>query len=82
MSGADNVRVKVNPEACMGIGQCEMLEPDVFIVDDEGMAHVVEGSVVTNERALELIDRCPSGAISIDGNSADDSAGDASDAAG
>ncbi len=59
------VRVQVNAEQCMGIGQCEMLEPDVFELDDDGIAHVAEGATVTEERAQELIARCPSGAITI-----------------
>lgn len=59
------VEVKVAGDVCMGIGQCEMLEPDVFEMDDDGIAQVVQGAVVPRKRALELIDRCPSGAITI-----------------
>ncbi len=61
-----NVGLKVDAEVCMGIGQCEMLEPEVFELDDLGIAQVHAGSVVSHARALELIDRCPSGAITID----------------
>lgn len=63
MSADDAVRVQVNAEMCMGIGQCEMLEPEVFELDDEGMAKVVDGATLSPERAREAIDRCPSGAI-------------------
>lgn len=63
--GDDRVRVQVNADMCMGIGQCEMLEPEVFELDDEGMAQVVEGATLSPERAREAIDRCPSGAITI-----------------
>lgn len=66
MADPTSVRLAVDPERCIGAGQCEMLEPDTFYVDDDSaVASVTGAGLLTSERAAVLIDRCPSGAISI-----------------
>ena len=56
----------VDEDRCIGIGQCELLEPDVFrLGDEDAISRVVDGVDLARSRALELVDRCPSGAISI-----------------
>jgi len=63
---ADLVKVTVDTETCVGAGQCEMLEPDVFLVDDdEGISSVIGEGVLPRERAATVIYRCPGQAISI-----------------
>jgi ferredoxin len=63
---ADSVFVVVDAETCIGVGQCEMLEPDVFGLDeDTDIAVVIGEGSLARSRALTVIDRCPSGAISI-----------------
>ncbi len=62
----DVVRMQVNPETCIAGGQCELLAPDVFEIDDDEVIAVVQGDGRLDRKvALEVIDRCPSGAISI-----------------
>ncbi|MEZ5378056.1 MAG: ferredoxin [Acidimicrobiales bacterium] len=61
----DAVRVRVDDTVCVGIGQCEMLEPDVFFINDDAISTVVDGATLSAERAAVVIERCPSGAISI-----------------
>ena len=64
MSGA--VHLKVDLDRCIGIGQCEMLEPEVFRLDDEdGSSRVADGATLDRARAAEVVERCPSMAISI-----------------
>jgi ferredoxin len=70
------VRVVIDAEVCVGIGQCEALEPEVFVYDeDEGRARVRDGATLPPERAEAAVRACPSGAISI----VDESSGDGGD---
>lgn len=63
---ADVVTVTVNAEVCIAGGQCEMLEPDIFQIDEDTAVAVIVGAPeIARDRAETLIDRCPSGAISI-----------------
>ncbi|MEM9562205.1 MAG: ferredoxin [Actinomycetota bacterium] len=65
-AGPDLVLMTVDDTRCIGGGQCEMLAPDVFEVDDDtGIAAVVDDGRLDRADALELIDRCPSGAVSF-----------------
>ncbi len=62
----DLVRVAVNAESCVGGGQCEMLEPDVFLLDDdEAVSSVIGTGTLPWDRAEVVVYRCPGAAISI-----------------
>ena len=64
--GGDLVRMAVDAGACIGGGQCEMLEPEVFLVDDEDAVSAVIGEgMLARRRAEVVVDRCPGAAISI-----------------
>ena len=69
MSGAgddDLVAVQVDPDACIGGGQCEMLEGETFELDDDTMVAAVIGSgLLPRVRAELVVDRCPGRAIAI-----------------
>lgn len=66
MSDQEPVVLAVDSELCIGIGQCELLEPDVFhIGDDSGVAEVQGDGRLPHSQAVVVIERCPSGAISI-----------------
>ncbi len=63
---SDLVKLKVDTEACIAGGQCEMIEPDTFLVDDDtAIASVIGTGSLPVDRAAEVIDRCPAQAISI-----------------
>ncbi len=65
---SDLVRLTVVVDRCIGIGQCELLEPDVFhLGEEDAISRVVDGATLERTRALELVDRCPSMAISLVG---------------
>ena len=67
-SADETVTVTVDDEVCIGVGQCELLEPDSFRVDDDdGIARVLNGGHLPRGRAEVVVDKCPSGAISIVG---------------
>ncbi len=63
---ADLVRVAVDSERCIGGGQCEMLEPEVFLLDDEtAMSSVIGSGALPRDRAEVVVHRCPGAAISM-----------------
>jgi ferredoxin len=65
VAAGDQVRMTVDDTRCIGGGQCELLAEEVFEVDDDsGIATVLEPGLLARATALELVDRCPSGAIS------------------
>ncbi len=65
-AGEGLVRVAVDADVCIGGGQCEMLEEDTFVIDDDTMISTVVGSgLLPRERAELVVDRCPGRAISI-----------------
>ena len=58
----------VDEERCIGGGQCEMLEPEVFLLDDEeAISSVISPGVLARGRAELVVHRCPGAAISIVG---------------
>lgn len=62
----DLVRMAVDDTRCIGGGQCELAAEAVFEVDDDaGVATVLDPGLLDRATALELVDRCPSGAISL-----------------
>lgn len=63
----DLVTMTVNAELCIGAGQCEVLEAEVFYVDDDtAIAGIVGTGTLPRERADVVVDRCPAGAIGFD----------------
>ena len=62
----DIVTVELNAEVCVGVGQCELLESDVFLLDDdEGISTVIGEGRLPRRRAEIVVEKCPSSAISI-----------------
>ena len=62
----DLVTVAVDSERCIGGGQCEMLEPDVFLLDDgTAISSVIGSGALPRDRADVVVHRCPGAAISI-----------------
>ena len=69
---AARVRLTVDEAVCIGAGQCEMLESETFLLDDDTAISAVVGTgELPRDRAEKVIDRCPSGAIAIDGEQED-----------
>ena len=57
-------RISIDRSLCNGTGVCEALAPDVFELDDDGLA-VLRTAVSEDEAVQEACDSCPMGAISI-----------------
>lgn len=67
---ADLVSLQVDDQRCIGSGMCEMLAEQVFVIDDDtNVATVVGEAALPSDKAAEVIDRCPAGAITmVDGD--------------
>lgn len=66
MADEDMVRVAVDQELCIGGGICEMLEPEVFALDDDiVISSVIGDGLLPRDRAALAVDRCPGQAIAI-----------------
>lgn len=60
--------VKVSKDVCIGCGACQAMVPDVFDIDDDGLAYVMDNAKVKEniEDVNDAVDNCPTGAITID----------------
>jgi len=62
------VKIRVDPEKCQGHNRCYALAPEVFEVDDYGLATAVgDGTVPPDHEANArlAIDNCPEFAIEV-----------------
>jgi len=57
-------RVTIDRSLCNGYGVCEALAPDVFVLDDDGLAELRQG-ISADEAVREACDNCPMGAITL-----------------
>lgn len=58
---------KVDQNACIGCGACAGTAPDVFVMDDNGLATVVSQPGAEGEAlARDAMDACPVNAISAE----------------
>ncbi|MDR0306268.1 MAG: ferredoxin [Chitinispirillales bacterium] len=61
------MKANVNPDTCIGCELCTSVCPDVFKMEDDGLAHCIVDEVPTNAKACaqEASDSCPTSAISL-----------------
>ena len=59
------MKFKVNKEICIGCGACQAIAPDVFEIDDDGLANstVNEINEELKEDAIDAMEGCPVNAI-------------------
>ncbi|MGI5827322.1 MAG: ferredoxin [Patescibacteria group bacterium] len=57
--------IKVDQEACIGCGLCASLHPEIFAIDADGKAEVINPDGDKNE-GEEAAAACPAGAISVE----------------
>ncbi len=62
------VEVVVDDEVCIGIGACVAVEPQVFELRDDGVAHVRPRHGLPRAWAEQVCQGCPSGALRIAGD--------------
>ena len=59
------MKVKVNPDVCIGCGACQAIDPDVFEINDDGIAQEISEEVKEEfvEDATDAKEGCPVNAI-------------------
>jgi ferredoxin len=57
--------VKVDPDACMGSGNCTYEAPGVFELDDDSIAVVVDPAAAPADRVVAAARKCPARAITV-----------------
>ena len=62
------MKAKINQNACIGCGSCAAICPEVFEIDDEGIAKVTVERINENQLndATEASENCPTSAIEIE----------------
>jgi len=60
------LKVRVDRDLCIGVGNCVAYAPTVFKLDDENKAVVLEPSSVDDETLLEAAESCPENAIIVE----------------
>lgn len=58
------VHLIVDPDVCIGSAECIALDPEAVELDEHGTAHV-RIPELEEQRANQLCDTCPVGALSI-----------------
>ncbi len=59
------MRVAADRELCVGSGQCELLAPEVFEVDDDGVVHLLQAEPDDEDAVRQAAQLCPTGALSL-----------------
>ena len=71
LSPVNRIEVRVDRALCIGSGDCVDTAPDVFQLDDEDKAVVVDPDGAPYDEVLEAAQNCPVTAISIAGEDGD-----------
>lgn len=59
------MKLEVNKDLCIGCGACQAICPDVFEIEDDGLAGVIVEEIVDDvkEDAIDAKEGCPTNAI-------------------
>ena len=60
------MKVRIDRELCTGMAYCIGVAPDVFKLDDEGKAVVLDASAVDDEILLEAAKSCQMDAVILE----------------
>ena len=62
------MKIKVDRDLCLGLGNCVALAPTVFALDKENKVVVLHYKSVDERTVMEAAESCPYGAIIIEGD--------------
>jgi ferredoxin len=71
LSERNRIRIEVDRALCIGSGDCVDTAPDVFQLDDEDKAIVVDPDGADRDLVLEAAGNCPVTAIFVVGEEGD-----------
>ena len=59
------MQVKVNKDLCIGCGACQAIAPDVFEIEDDGLANAYKPEVEDSQKedVIDALEGCPTSAI-------------------
>ena len=60
------MKVKIDRDLCVGVGNCVAYAPTVFALDEENKVIVLDPSSVDDETLLEAAESCPENAIVVE----------------
>jgi ferredoxin len=70
-STRNRIRIEVDRDLCIGSGDCVEAAPDVFELDDEGKAVVIDPDGAPIDEVVEAAGNCPVTAIFVIGEDGD-----------
>lgn len=60
------MKAKVNKDLCIGCGACTTIAPDVFEIDDDGLAKTIKEEIEEEkDEVIDASESCPTEAIEI-----------------
>jgi len=62
------MKVRVDRDLCVGIGNCVAVAPSVFKLDSENKAVVLDVSSVNEDKVMSAAESCPLNAIIVEDN--------------
>jgi ferredoxin len=71
LSAVNRIEITVDRALCIGSGDCVDTAPDVFQLDDEDKAVVVDPDAASVDDAIAAAGNCPVSAIFVVGESGD-----------
>ncbi len=71
LSALNRIRIEVDRDLCIGSGDCVDSAPDVFALDDEGKAVVLDTDAAMVDDVVEAARNCPVTAIFVIGEEGD-----------
>ncbi len=71
LSAVNRIKVEVDRDLCIGSGDCVDSTPDVFALDDEGKAVVLDQDAAEVDDIVEAARNCPVTAIFVIGEEGD-----------
>ena len=60
------MKVKIDRELCIGVGNCVAVAPRVFRLDKENKAIILDPSSVDEDTLMEAAESCPVNAIILE----------------
>ena len=60
------MKVRVDRDLCIGVGNCVALVPTVFTLDEDNKAVVLDPTSVDDDTLLEAAESCPGNAIIVE----------------
>ncbi len=71
LSPVNRIRIEVDRDLCIGSGDCVDSQPEVFQLDDEGKAIVIDPDAAPTDGVVEAAQNCPVTAIFVAGEDGD-----------